>query len=183
MDGSVRLLLVRHCQAAGQSPDAPLTAAGVRQAERLRDFLIDEAIDLVLSSDFVRAYYSAEPLAASRGLPVRSDARLNERILSDKPLPNWREILRNSFVDHDLCGPGGESASEALDRAQSVIKEIVRTGYETPVVVTHGNLMSLVLHSIDGSFGYEGWENLSNPDVYVLEITGNGSATFRRIWK
>ena len=42
--------------------------------------------------------------------------------------------------------------------------------------------MSLVLHSLDGSFGYAGWESLSNPDVYLLDNMKPGQSAFRRKW-
>jgi 2,3-bisphosphoglycerate-dependent phosphoglycerate mutase len=36
-------------------------------------------------------------------------------------------------------------------------------------VVTHGNLLSLIIRYYDPSFGYSEWAKLSNPDVYVLK--------------
>jgi len=38
-----RIYLVRHCKAAGQEPEAPLTEEGVTQAERLADFFAGTA--------------------------------------------------------------------------------------------------------------------------------------------
>ena len=72
-----RLILIRHCQATGQEPDAGLTEAGLRQAESLRDFLDGQPIDAVAASEYRRARQTAEPLAAAFGLTVRVDARLN----------------------------------------------------------------------------------------------------------
>ena len=51
-----------------------------------------------------------------------------------------------------------------------------------PLVVTHGNLLALVLHSLDPEFGFEGWKSLTNPDVFVLCDAGSGRMTFERIW-
>ena len=181
--GPGRLLLIRHCEATGQSPDAALTAEGMSQAERLKDFLADQPVDQVVSSEFRRARQTAWPLALSRGLDVDVDARLNERVLSATPMDNWRDILRSSFSDPELRGPGGESGREALERALPALMELSQGPHEMPAVVTHGNLMSLVLNSIDASFGYEGWENLTNPDVYLVEATREGALGFRRMWR
>ena len=178
-----RLFLVRHCEASGQSPDAPLTAEGFNQAELLREFLGDQRVDHVRCSEFVRAQQSAMPLALAHGLRIQVDARLNERTLSDRPIDNWRDILKASFLDTELRGPGGESAREATERAWSALNEVFLSEYESPVVVSHGNLISLALHSIDESFGYEGWESLSNPDVYVLQATDDGPLRFSRMWR
>ena len=181
--GTRRLILIRHCEATGQQPDAALTASGIEQAERLKGFLADQPVDRVVSSAFVRARQTAQPLALSKGLDVNVDARLNERILSATLLDNWRDLLRNSFADPDGRGPGGESAREALERAWAALTELLKSRRELPAVVTHGNLMSLVLNSIDESFGYEGWANLTNPDVYMVEIADQGAWRFRRMWR
>ena len=177
-----RLILIRHCEATGQEPDASLTEAGLRQAESLRDFLAGQPIDAVATSEYRRAQQSAEPLAAALGLTLQVDSRLNERVLAAMPMENWRDVLRDSFDDPDLRGPGGESAQEALQRAWAGLKDLLDGGCRLPSVVTHGNLFSLVLHSLDATFGYEGWAALSNPDVYLLEDSEPGGFTFCRIW-
>ncbi|MDE2682733.1 MAG: histidine phosphatase family protein, partial [Chloroflexota bacterium] len=100
-----RLILIRHCQATGQEPDAPLTVAGLRQAESLRDFLAGQSIDAVVASEYRRATQTVEPLAAALGLAVRVDARLNERKLSEKPIDHWREIVRDSFGNYSEFYP------------------------------------------------------------------------------
>ena len=65
-----RLLLIRHCESSGQSPDSQLTHLGFRQADALADFLTGRQIDFVVSSAFRRARQSIEPFAAARGLRV-----------------------------------------------------------------------------------------------------------------
>ena len=46
-------------------------------------------MDLLLSSPYTRAQQSIAPLAQRLGLPVESDARLAERVLSAEPLAHW----------------------------------------------------------------------------------------------
>ncbi len=178
-----RLLLIRHCQATGQFPDDPLTEIGFRQAESLAHFLSDRRIDAAASSAFLRARQTIEPFAASAGLAVRVDPRLNERRLADRPLDNWRDVIRSSFDDPDSRAPGGESGRETLQRAWACLNELLKGEHSLPVAVTHGNLMSLVLNSLDPAFGYGGWESLSNPDVYLLRQSDDGRLTFERLWE
>ena len=47
-----RVYLVRHCSAAGQAPDRPLTAEGEAQALRLADFLVPFDVARIVSSPF-----------------------------------------------------------------------------------------------------------------------------------
>jgi len=57
------LYLVRHCQATGQEPDAPLTPSGEHQAEQLAIFLQRFMIGRVVSSPYLRARQSVGRLS------------------------------------------------------------------------------------------------------------------------
>lgn len=176
------MLLIRHCQSSGQDPAAALTDIGRKQAEALAEFLSDYPIDLIVSSSYTRARQSIEPFAASVGLPVHLDHRLIERTLSGSPLANWREVVRDSFGDLELRAPGGESAREVLDRGWAAITALIDGEHQFPIAVTHGNLLSLILNSLDPDFGYAGWESLSNPDVFALRETSDEHLVFERVW-
>lgn len=180
---SPNLILVRHCQATGQEPNAPLSNVGVQQAQTLADFLSDYPIDHITTSEYLRARQSIEPFASQSDLPILHDPRLNERTLSAEPLENWQEVVRDSFDDLDLSAPGGESAREVLARAWAALNEIIAARHSMPLVVTHGNLMALVLHSLDRTFGYEGWKSLSYPDVFLLSDFGTRQMAVNRIWQ
>ena len=163
------LYLVRHCSAAGQEPDAPLTDEGERQAEQLADRLADErgggAVVRILSSPYARAVGSIRPLSERLDVPLETDDRLRERLLCAAPLPDWREHLRASFEDADLCLEGGESSRTALARGLAALAD-ARVDGGASVVVTHGNLLALLLCELDGRDGFHTWQALSNPDVY-----------------
>ena len=176
------LIFVRHCQAAGQEPDAPLTAAGQRQASELAQFLSAYPVDVIVTSAYLRAQQTAQPLADRLRLRVTVDPRLNERTLSLRPIDDWREVVRDSFADPDLRAPGGESANDVLSRAWPALNQRLSGSHVLPVVVTHGNLLALLLHSIDPGFGHLGWGNLSNPDVYRVDVDGDGRMSFQRLW-
>ena len=92
-------------------------------------------------------------------------------------------MIRDSFIDPDMRAPGGESGREVLERAWACLNELLDGGHNLPLAVTHGNLLSLVLNSVDPAFGgYAGWEALSNPDVYLLQDSGDGRLGFERLW-
>ncbi|WP_438445321.1 histidine phosphatase family protein [Gorillibacterium sp. sgz5001074] len=178
----MKLYIVRHCSAAGQEPAAPLTDKGRAQAEALCEFLSGLHIEEIFSSPYLRAVQSISPLAQKLRMSIRTDERLSERILCGENRPDWCEMLRNTFQDLDLQFEGGESSRAAMQRAVSVIREISESGLNRAVIVTHGNLLSLLLHHYDRSYGYEAWEALTNPDVYLLENTGE-SYRVERVWR
>lgn len=170
--------LIRHCKAKGQAPDAELTAEGREQAEALTVFFKGIEISHIISSPFTRAIQSIEPLSASRELSIQIDDRLAERVLSTEDLPDWMEKLEQSFNNFELKFEGGESGGEAAERGAEVLAEAP----DNAVLVTHGNMMGLLLKKFEEAYGFEEWKALSNPDVYVLTIEGE-KASVKRIWK
>jgi 2,3-bisphosphoglycerate-dependent phosphoglycerate mutase len=174
------LMLVRHCEASGQAPEAPLTQVGSHQAEALAATLAEYPIDWVVSSPFRRARDTIGPLASARGFEVQIDSRLSERRLADPPVEDWRDYIRLSFENPDRRAPGGESGREALARAWVAIRFALESPQRLPVLVSHGHLMALVLDSIAPGFGYAGWESLRNPDVFLIAGT-SGKLEFQRI--
>jgi 2,3-bisphosphoglycerate-dependent phosphoglycerate mutase len=159
------LYLVRHCSTTGQEPDAPLTAEGLIQADALAERLGTQQPTRIVSSPYRRAVDSIRPLAERLALPLEIDERLRERVLGATPTPDWRASLRASYDDPDVCFPGGESSRAALERALAAIADATPVAGST-VVVTHGNLLSLLLSHLDARDGFETWHALTNPDIY-----------------
>jgi 2,3-bisphosphoglycerate-dependent phosphoglycerate mutase len=176
------IYLIRHCKAQGQEPDAELTAEGVRQSILLSRFLRDKGITRVVASPYLRALKSIEPFSAENNVSLEVDWRLRERVLSSDESPDWVDLLEQTFKDPDLKFEGGESSKEASARGLQVIGELLVSPEESIAVVTHGNLLSLILGNYEKGFGFREWKELSNPDVF--ELTGDGeNAVIKRIWQ
>lgn len=174
------LYIVRHCAAEGQSPHADLTAEGIVQAEKLAGFFKEIDVDRVITSPFIRARRTAEPIADGKKLHIEEDSRLAERTLSSYEFEDWLLKLEDSFLDLHLKYEGGESSHEAMERVCNVVDELP-DGSKT-VLVTHGNLMTLLLRCYDERIGFQEWQALTNPDVYRVHVTDSG-AQLKRIWK
>ncbi|PWK15656.1 histidine phosphatase family protein [Tumebacillus permanentifrigoris] len=179
-----RIYVVRHCKAAGQSVEAPLTAEGLEQAVQVADLLEAVGADKLVASPFLRAVQSLEPLAQRLGLAIEQDARLGERVLSAHDEPNWMELLQAAYEDLDLCYEGGESGRTVMERAVASVQDILASGADTTVLASHGGLTTHLLMYFDDSFGFESWQKLSNPDVYLLTFEGDdlASAKVERVW-
>jgi 2,3-bisphosphoglycerate-dependent phosphoglycerate mutase len=175
------LYVVRHCQAQGQEPSDPLTEQGKAQAEALCAFLARFDVERIVSSPFVRALESIRPLSARLGIPVEVDPRLQERTLSTVPLPDWYGQLCASCQDLDMAIGSGESSRAAMQRASAAVADVLSHPARRTVVVTHGNLMALMLKTFDDSVGFGLWERLTYPDVYTLTVRGEQSA-IERVW-
>jgi 2,3-bisphosphoglycerate-dependent phosphoglycerate mutase len=178
---SKTLYIVRHCKAAGQAPDAPLTPEGIAQSAQLADRLAELPIRRIVSSPFRRATQSIAPLAERLGLPIATDERLAERVLSTADLPDWQAALRATFEDLDRCFEGGESSRAAMQRAIAVVRESELHPADTTLLVTHGNLMTLLLKHFDRRIGFAEWQGLTNPDVYRVMLAPE-DIEINRIW-
>ncbi|TLS52547.1 histidine phosphatase family protein [Paenibacillus antri] len=176
------IYLIRHCKAAGQEAEAPLTEQGLEQSERLAEALKEMQIEKVVSSPFRRAVHSVEPLTRRLGIDVAVDARLSERVLSGRDLPDWMDHLLRSFEEMDVALEGGESSRMATERALAVVKELANGEANVVAVATHGNLMALLLKAFDASVGFETWKALSNPDVYRLSFLDGNFVEMERVW-
>ncbi|MDQ0268349.1 histidine phosphatase family protein [Cytobacillus purgationiresistens] len=176
-----KVYLIRHCEALGQPPEAPLTKKGEEQAKSLAEFFKEREVDKIVSSPFIRAKSSINKVSTNKKLDIEMDERLKERVLSTEDLPNWRELLQLSFTDLNLKPPGGESSLEAMNRIAAVINEVLQSESENILIVSHGNLLSLLLKKYDEGFGFESWQALTNPDVYQLTFF-NENMSYKRIW-
>lgn len=85
-DAGVTILLIRHGETAWNAErrlqghiDIPLNAEGERQAALLAAALSGEPIDLLVSSDLMRARQTAGAIAAARAMPLFEEPGLRER--------------------------------------------------------------------------------------------------------
>lgn len=171
--------LVRHCQATGQAADAPLTPEGEQQAMRLAEQLAPLSIERIVASPFIRALRTITPLAERLALPIITDERLIERVLSTSEVADWMTALRATFENFDLSFAGGESSRVATQRIVAVLSSAILHPVRTTVLVTHGNLMTLLLKRLNPAVDFTFWQQLKNPDVYHLELEGTPTIVHR----
>ncbi len=165
-----KIYLIRHCEAEGQPAEAPLTEKGLKQAISLSEFFRGIPINRIISSPYKRAIQSIEPLAMANNLEIETNELLTERVLSTQNLSDWLEKLSATFDDLELKFEGGESSNEAMKRIVSVMEEVLNGETQSTIIVTHGNLLSLLLNHYNQQFGFEDWKGLRNPDVFLLKI-------------
>lgn len=176
------IFIIRHCEAEGQSSESNLTERGSQQAIHLARFFSSIKIDQIISSPFMRAIQSIEPTSQEKKLNIEIEDRLSERILSSTNLPDWVENLKATYIDLELKFNGGESSQEATNRAINVIEDIIKSNSQKTIIVTHGNLMTLILKYFNNEFGFENWKNLSNPDVFLLQFKSS-EVVYKRLWQ
>jgi 2,3-bisphosphoglycerate-dependent phosphoglycerate mutase len=177
-----KIYIIRHCEAEGQPSEAQLTDRGKKQALALAEFFSDMKIDRIIASPYKRAIQSIQPLSKRLNVEIEIEKQLTERVLSTENFSDWFEKLKQTFDDFELKFEGGESSQEAMKRIVKVVEGIFNGETKNTIIVTHGNLMSLLLKYFNKDFGFDDWQNLSNPDVFLLKNKSNKVA-YERLWK
>jgi 2,3-bisphosphoglycerate-dependent phosphoglycerate mutase len=89
--------------------DIPLDTTGHWQATQLARALADEPLAAIYSSDLLRAWATAQPLAAATGAPLVSDRRLRER--------GFGAFEGHTYADIDKLWPPRQRAGVAARAA------------------------------------------------------------------
>ena len=184
------LILIRHGQSVWNAAnrftgwtDVELSEIGVSEAEEAGRSLSSQRIDVVHTSDLIRAQRTAEIIMslneASEGYSTKFDWRLNERNYGSLQGLNKAEtaekfgaeqvhIWRRSF---DVAPPDGESLEMTAERTIPYFEEEILPDLQEGrgvLVSAHGNsLRSIVMHI----------EGISPVDIVSLEIQ-TGSPMF-----
>jgi 2,3-bisphosphoglycerate-dependent phosphoglycerate mutase len=181
-EGSVKTVyLVRHASAEGQPIHAQLTEQGRKQALALVDFFKLKDIDIIYSSPFKRALDTIRPLSDTKKVKIIEDNRLGERVLSTVNFKDWREKLKQSFDDFELVFEGGESHSAGMERAKSFLEDVLCSHHENIMLVSHGNMTTLLMRYCNQSFGYDCLMEMTNPDVFEI-VVSDERTILKRIW-
>lgn len=126
-----RFYFVRHGESEGNlektflgHSDRDLSPLGYKQAALAGEFLGDKDIDVIYSSDLMRAYHTALPTAKAYGLDVIKEAQLRELFAGEWENRRYDELLSSypeeygTFINDigkSRC-TGGESVAELSDR-------------------------------------------------------------------
>ena len=182
-DNLTTILLIRHSESAPVNnlaeADWPLSPIGHRQAASLADELINAGIVGVISSPYIRAMDTVQPLADHLGYPIVLLNELRERKLCDDIRDDWHDLIKKAWSDFNFALPNCESGFDCQQRIQKCLKDLaVQYAGETIAVCSHGNAIGLFLNYIDPSFGFAKWKNMKNPDIFCIDWR-NG----RPVWR
>ena len=167
------IMLVRHGQTdwsrdgryQGQS-DPPLSAAGIREAERLAETLGVAKIGVIVSSPLRRARQTAAILMKRLGMAgIQVDPDLNEisfgaweGLTQSEVKQIWPALMRAwKRVPESVRFPGGETLDDVRVRLRRCLAAYGMRAAQTPVLlVTHATWIKLALleHGAAGPFNF-----------------------------
>jgi broad specificity phosphatase PhoE len=162
--------------------DIHLNETGLGQARALAEKLESLELDVIYSSDLMRAFKTGETVALKKNIPINIDSRLREtycgkaegmhfdEILAVFGQELWDKMKIYSTEYEDLCFPEGESRKAARARFLAVIHELIaHPTYKRIGISTHGGILRNALHS----FLPDGHPLIEIPNCVVYKLTYN----------
>lgn len=169
-----RIFLMRHGQVTNHDEfrynghfDVDITPLGITQMELLRDFLKDEPLKAVYSSDLIRTKIGADIIAKPHDLKVEAFENFREISLGrweglnrDEALKQFPEEAHIQFKDlaHTAI-KGGETMGHLRDRVIPLFNELIdKHKNQTFALMAHGGVNRVILSVLMNS----PFENLFN---------------------
>ena len=148
-----RLIFIRHGESLGNAQrrflghtDWDLTERGYHQAQKTAEYLKNTHIDVVYSSDLMRAYNTVLPIAKARGIEIIKDEAFREISAGKWEGLGYDEIEQVYPEAHKtwVCDignavcTGGESVLELQTRVRAEIERVARENEgKTVCIGTH----------------------------------------------
>ena len=187
-----RLLLVRHGETELNSAerywgnsDVKLSVTGLRQAERLRDRLVEERIDAVFSSVLRRAKATAETIASRHRLEIITCSELREVNFGELEGLTFEEVnqlypeVTKLWVEGspELEYPGGESLRDFDKRVSGFASRLEKYALEeTILIVAHsGSLRTLMCQLLGIEMRYRRQLRLDLASLSIMETYDQGA--------
>ena len=195
MSEKTKIYIVRHGESLGNAQnlilghtDKDLTPLGYRQAQATADFLATEKIDVVYSSDLMRAMHTAQPHAQIRGYEViarRGLRELHTGEWEDMHVSECIEKYGDMFLKDWRAGfgtfvmPGGEGVMEAGRRFYSALEEIaVAEQGRVVLVASHAGVIRAFWSIISGVAPEDVAERIPFPSNASYSIVEYESGVF-----
>lgn len=159
------------------STDIPLNLTGREQALVLKEFFAKHPVEVVLTSDLIRARETAEIALKDHGCPFVLMPELRENCLGDAEGLTLDEVDErfgaNAWGDwsafcertEHFAFPGGESKAVHLKRALTALESYLeQTAFGRIAVSTHGGTLRRIIHHLRPDLAEPVW--IGNCSLY-----------------
>lgn len=181
------IYFVRHAESPyieGEERTRGLSEKGLLDAMIVKDLMIDERIDIIISSPYERAIRTIKDLANELSEEIVIEEDLKERVIGNFCHLDFKEAKRKLYDDFDYMYPNGESSHQAQGRAIAIVDKVLQL-YKGKIIVmgTHGDIMTLMMNHFDARYDYDFWKSTTMPDIYKLNFKGHELRYVERLWK
>ncbi len=173
--------IVNHDNAQVNNEKSILTVSGEKRAEELSKSEELKNIDVVYSSNYVRALGTAKYIALENNTIINIDERLNERKVGNMGDMDWDEFARLQAKDHNFKLVGGESLNQTKKRMVEAMKNILmfETGNRI-AIVSHATAITCLLSSwCESGLNYDKKIILSYNDKTIVDGNFNSPHVYK----
>jgi len=149
-----KIIMIRHGESLGNATDIylghtdwDLTERGKAQADAVAEYLRNEKVDAIYSSDLIRAYHTALPHSKIHGIDIIKTQGLREiyigeweGLLISRIAEQWGELFTHDWIENfGTCAtPGGESVPHLAERIYNEVLRIAKENVGKCVILaTH----------------------------------------------
>lgn len=167
------LYFVRHCRpdfSVAEDSVRPLTEEGKQDIPKINRYLDDKAIDVVVSSPFVRAVDSIKPFADANGKEIIVIDGLRERA-NGSFVNDYEEYTKKQWEDFTFKKEFGESLAEVQERNLAALAHIL-TKFEGKNIAVSSHITSLctIIKHYQPDFGYEQVKEIKDVMPFVVKF-------------
>jgi 2,3-bisphosphoglycerate-dependent phosphoglycerate mutase len=148
-----------------------LSEQGRKDALTVTKLLVEQGIQAVCSSPYLRAIQTVEGIANVLGVKIDLDERFRERNFAKRNyiVENRFEAMERGFMEPDFAFPGGESNRDVEQRGIMAMNRVLQQYNGKRVAIgIHGGIMTIIMRHYDPRFNADFLRHLPKPDIYKL---------------
>ncbi|MDR2507353.1 MAG: histidine phosphatase family protein [Candidatus Accumulibacter sp.] len=190
-NASTRFCIVRHGETDWNArqrmqghKNLPLNPEGIRQSWKLCRYFTKRTIDVIYSSDLMRAHHTAIPISETLKLPINLLPQLRERNYgrcegmtrseAASLYPEDARALHERNSGYVIPG-GGESLEQHQRRILDCIEELAgRHAGQNILLVTHGGVLDIIYRRVSG-MALENPRDFPIPNAGINWLVINGA--------
>lgn len=138
--------------------DIPLSAEGIAQAGKLKEYFRDMSIDKIYCSNLVRTVQTAQIITENKNIQISEHKELREINMGDWEGKAFSEIkkqypeeFKNRAENIEEFRPrNGESFGQCRNRAMDIFNKIVREDEKNIIIIAHAGINRVILSSLLG---------------------------------
>jgi len=152
-----------------------LSEKGLKDREKVTEFLKDKEIDLVFSSPYKRAIDTVKEFADKNKHEIQLIDDFRERKVGSAWIEDFIVFCKKQWADFDYKLSSGESLREVQMRNVEALKQIVQEHHGKNIVIgSHGTALSTIINYYDSTYGFDDFMLIINKMPWIVQFKFKG---------
>lgn len=169
------VFFIRHAEPDYDNHDdmsRELSSKGLQDRKLVTKFLLNQHIDVILSSPYRRAIDTVADFAETVNLEIKIIDDFRERKVDSKWISDFNTFCRKQWENFNYKLSDGETLKETQDRNIRALKNVLKKYNGKNIVIgSHGTALSTIISYYDNTFGYSDFEKIRNIMPWAVKFT------------